>query len=797
MALSLSGDWLYSTQDQPEFAHPNFDDRAWPTMHIPQNWFLGGLDHHGVAWFRHAFSYNPSAGYAQLHFDGVDYFADVYLNGTFLGHHSGYFDPFTYDVTSLLKRGRNILAVRVDSPYEQPGPDGWHMHKRLIKGIFNHHDCRPGGGWESIGQSYNTGGIWNRVTIEKHASLTIDRVHLRADLEAVPPILVATLSITNRSSNQAALLQLNCSPENFKGSPQESAYELELPPGESVHTINLSVPDVRLWQPWDRGFPHLYKINLKLKAGEEKASYTSLFGFRTVKVDQAFRWFINGQPYFIRGSNYIGSQWLSETLFPEVAAAKQHPFGGGAGADFFIRDVALARQANLNMLRVHAHVLPPEFHTACDRAGLLVWQDFPLQWGYSDDPEFLAEAGRQMHSMLAILYNHPSIVAWCCHNETPWDAPWMAGAAGGTYNPSHNLQLDTNLENIARTLDPTRYVHRSSGTGDKHIYPGWYEGHWRDFQNHTGSSFITEYGAQGLPGKESFLRMLPEFGPDAGFAELLKLKEWIELTRKVSPFTKFFMKAGFAFFHFVENRPALKRLSDALMVWAMQKGQTSMRSIYQNPPSSQAIPPHLLRPLKIWQTWRFHNIQFMETFENGIQTGASLEEFITNSQAYQAFLLQNGTECFRRAKYANVTGLLQFDFTDPWPAITWSVLDYWRTPKPAFEALRRAMQPVLPSFELPEKLEAGNASLASFCVVNDLAEGFPGSLCEWMLASGKGPIASATFPVDIPVDGVSPRIKLTLPSMSPGRFVLSVTLTSGDKRLAENSYVITVDEPED
>ena len=117
MSLSLSGNWLYSTEDHPDFARPDFDDSAWQTMHIPQNWFLGGLDHHGVVWFRHEFSYTPKEAYARLRFDGVDYFADVFLNGEHLGHHTGYFEPFSFDCTGLLNHGRNILAVRVESPY--------------------------------------------------------------------------------------------------------------------------------------------------------------------------------------------------------------------------------------------------------------------------------------------------------------------------------------------------------------------------------------------------------------------------------------------------------------------------------------------------------------------------------------------------------------------------------------------------------------------------------------------------------------------------------------------------------
>ena len=790
MTISLSGNWHYSTEDQPDFARTSFDDSAWQSMQIPQNWFLGGLVHHGVVWFRREFNYKPKEKFASLHFDGVDYFSDVYLNGKFLGHHTGYFDPFTFEVSDTLKSGKNILAVRVESPYEQPGLNGWHIRKRLIKGVLNHHDCRPGGGWNSEGQSYNTGGIWNRVYLEEHGAVTLEAVLLRAELDRQPPILHIQIHAKNRVGEQKTGLEIHCAPENFEGVLQESKTTFDLPGGESFHAVQLPIQDVQLWQPWDRGFPYLYRIETLLSAAGKEATAASLFGFRTVKLEQGFRWLVNGKPYFIRGSNYIASQWLSETLFPETSESKKHPFGGGPSGDLYSRDVGLAKQANLNMLRVHAHVLPSEFHTACDRAGMLVWQDFPLQWGYSDEPAFQAEVERQMQAMLTLLYNHPSIVAWCCHNESPWDAPWMAGSVGGTFDPSQNRDLDTQLQSTANALDPDRYAHRSSGTGDGHVYPGWYQGHWRDYRDLPGAPFITEYGAQGLPVKESLQRMLPQFGDDAGFAELLHLKTWIESNRRVSLRTRFLISLGFALFRFIEKHPSLKGIKGVFMGWAMKRGQTAERSIYQNLPAADQIPADLQHARLVWQTWQFHNTQLMETFENGITTGTSLDDFVANSQSYQAHLIQFATECYRRAKYTQVTGIVQFDFTDPWPAVTWSVLDYWRTPKPAYDALRRSMQPVLPSFDLPEKFEAGKASLVSFRAVNDLTDAFPAAECSWQLLSNTGMVASASFPVEIPADGVSEEVKVTLPSLNTGQFKLNVSLISGSKSLGENSYDI-------
>ena len=71
---------------------------------------------------------------------------------------------------------------------------------------------------------------------------------------------------------------------------------------------------------------------------------------------------------------------------------------------------------------------------------MLVWQDFPLQWGYDDSPEFANEAVRQAKAMLTVLHHHPSIFAWSGHNEPPWNAPWMKYKYPD-YKPQQNRYL--------------------------------------------------------------------------------------------------------------------------------------------------------------------------------------------------------------------------------------------------------------------------------------------------------------------------------------------------------------------
>lgn len=93
-------------------------------------------------------------------FDGVDYFAEVALNGKTLTRHEGYFQRFPVDITGAVRR-HNQLAVRVDSPYEDPQKI-WPLHKTLMKGILNQHDTRPGGARSVQGQDANSGGSGRR-----------------------------------------------------------------------------------------------------------------------------------------------------------------------------------------------------------------------------------------------------------------------------------------------------------------------------------------------------------------------------------------------------------------------------------------------------------------------------------------------------------------------------------------------------------------------------------------------------------------------------------------------------------
>lgn len=122
-------------------------------MELPQNWQLAGLeDFNGVVRFTRAFRADLRPGERVfLKFAGVDYSADVRFNGVHLGTHQGYFQAFEFEVTDIISP-ENALEVSVSCPREDEH-SLWPDKKVLVKGVFNHHDARPGGWHPESGQS--------------------------------------------------------------------------------------------------------------------------------------------------------------------------------------------------------------------------------------------------------------------------------------------------------------------------------------------------------------------------------------------------------------------------------------------------------------------------------------------------------------------------------------------------------------------------------------------------------------------------------------------------------------------
>jgi beta-mannosidase len=700
---------------------PSQDTRDWLSLSVPNNWYLAGHEWSGAVWHRRSFDVDPVhlSEHTTLRFEAIDYAADVWLNGQYLGFHQGYFEPFEFDVSGQLKAKDNVLAVRVDSPNEMPD-QVWSLHKTLIKGVLNHHDTRPGGAWSLRGQEANSGGIWQDVSLHYANQASIEQLQLLAEMPEQGD--QATLAVSFKlSTDQNITVPISLTIEVIDpkdGSVQSfsqalpTATNMQATPATTLTTtkntqiVQVNVPDltVKRWWPAGLGDQTRYKVRVSLTSGKQLLDQTEqTTAFRSVRFDKAKHCFlINGRRLFLRGTNYIASPWLASM-----------------NAERYANDITLMQAANINSVRVHAHVAGRAFYEQADRLGMLVWQDFPLQWGYEESSTFEHEAVRQTKAMTALLGHHPSIFAWSAHNEPPWNADWMKYKYDD-YDPTQNWELTAKVHH-ALAEDPTRYSHPYSATGE-HLWMGWYSGKWTDHTKTTRASIVSEFGAQALPDVDTLKGIIPP-------TDL-----WPSDTDPKNP---------------------------------------------------------------TWASWEYHNFQPLETFKNaGLDRGKSLEDFVQNSQIYQARLVQLAAESYRRQRYSPVAAEFHFMFNETWPSINWGIVDYQRQPKLGYVALQQAYQPILPSiaWEKPDFTVGQNAAFTLWAI-NDTWQAYPQATYHYELiqTDPQTVITTDHRRIDLAADTGLPLWLVSFADLKAGHYRLNTSIKSKqNKILGTNHYAFEV-----
>jgi beta-mannosidase len=590
----LDGAWLYRPEARTTLKADGSivdDTHNLPPggqMPVPSNWHLHGLaNFNGRVRFERNFNF-PARLQPQdrvfVVFHGVDYFTTTEINGTAVGKHEGYFQEFEFDVTQQVKFGRNHIAVIVDAPREEPGTV-WPDHKRLIKGVFSHWDCKPGGTDPATGQDGTSAGIWNHVELQVRHTAWLGTVKIQ-------PYLFERKLIPEHEKEAGTDALLFITAEVYATRPGSYSVTAEITGNKISVPVQVSGPHAtalltvpmqnpKLWWTWDLGDPYLYTAKVSVQSGEQTLYQRPInFGVRTITLDEKTGdWRLNGVRFFIRGTSITPDMWLAHYTPHKIQ-----------------QDIQLLRKAYINGVRVCVHVNREELYDALDRAGIVAWQDFPLQWDYTQSNDFLEEASHQLRDMIRQFYNHPSIITWVCQNES------------SAYNVN---VLDPFLARVGAQEDSSRPV-RPVSHYKEHFYAGWYEGDYHNYSNPPGGPIISELGAQALPSKDEVREM-----------------------------------------------------------------------------AGDAWPPD-------WKKLAYHNFQYNETFNVAkLPMPQNWSDFITNSQRYQAELLQYAIEHYRRVKYKQIGSFFQFQFVDCWPAVTWSVVSYGRQPKPGFAAMQRAYQPVL------------------------------------------------------------------------------------------------------
>ena len=479
----------------------------------PQPYFGRNLRYFNDApwWYRTEFLTPKGANIATLRFEGVDYFAKIWLNGILLGEHEGYADPFDFEVGKLLRKDKpNVLVAQISSPwdhqYANPAEPIFSVVRNLLKGSYEHADT-------FVQRDVNPVGIWRPVKLILH-----DELH-----EIDSPIVTTSLS----SDRQKATVKVKWTVFNdgpsmdisylvhvrLRGTEKDAATNsrsVRLQEGTNTfeETAILSAPE--LWTTWDHGSQPIYKAAVEIAhSGSTRLSSSVDFGVRTVELHRAakeVRFFINGKPVYLRGATYWPDLYLSN-----MNRAR------------YERDIQAALRAGINAFRVHVHTENPDFYEICDRAGIVVIQDNDLNWTFPTDPQFNSRAVQHFGTLVKLLQNHPSIIAWIAMNEVFWGQNGLEELTKDL-KKSDAKALGAQLTAEANRLDPGRPVIENSGlsndlaSGDTHDYRGSLNGGNSTYFDIYGTpedgfgsppNLVTEFGVDAPPSISS-LHAIPE-----------------------------------------------------------------------------------------------------------------------------------------------------------------------------------------------------------------------------------------------------------------------------------------------
>lgn len=521
--LDLSLDWKLSSKDKPIVKLNELDRNEWISVAYPTSVqmaqykagilgdpykHLNAREHEKleqkVWYYKKSFTVpeNLSGNTLMLNFDGIDYYAKVWLNGIEQGQHRGVFGGPVLDVSEVIKYDKvNELVVEVISANYGIQNFNPNVPGKIVKGWF-----LMGG---SAMEPFFNLGLWRTVRLEALPEYHLERPFLYTksikDNKAILGLEVELFAGKN-SLDFSLHPWNNCQISNYsipQQSPQNKRVNdklevrVELLDKGDIVLEKTFIPEViegrcwmeqsivfdnpKLWYPNGLGNPDYYlaKITLIVNGhatdciqfdyGIRMIEQVRSAGLRTGERWQNWQFVVNGKHFFVKGIN-----WMPVDALYDLTADKY---------DWAIR---MAKNAGIQMFRIWGSGLMEsnEFYEACNRYGIMVWQDFNI--ANFDTPEWLQEVWEaQVCQNIFRLRNQPSLAVWCGGNEFN---PYSYGNAATIGILERNLAI----------FDPTRcFLRTSPDAGSMHSYPdfdpAWYKGFdMVPFVAETGVHCITD-----------------------------------------------------------------------------------------------------------------------------------------------------------------------------------------------------------------------------------------------------------------------------------------------------------------
>ncbi|MEN6316110.1 MAG: glycoside hydrolase family 2 protein [Clostridiaceae bacterium] len=606
-------------------------------------------------WYALKFDVAEAAGKnTDLCMTNVDGNTDVWLNGNYLGETKNAFRLFRFHIAEQLKEHENVLIIRfksIDRLLGGPRADelgGWKDRRAFLrKPQFSF-------GWDwalplpSIGLA---GDVW----------LESDNDCRFTDMSVQPFVsgrVDFSFEVTENARQNGYEISIR-----LWGHGNDIRHVISRETNRSYKSLHVENP--KLWWPNGYGEQPLYNYRAELTVDGQIVDFREgRVGLRESRIVEkpftedagpgySFRIQINGNPVFCKGGNWIPMEIWPGTIKPDE-------YG------FYLRK---AKEANFNMLRVWGGGIyePDVFYDLCDELGIMVWEDFMFAGaGYPVDTlrdEIISEADYQIRR----LRNHPCVVIWCGCNEDVHSWSYKPGIAAAKQQDTGAYSETDKEWAVDRLRD------------DPQIYTMILRG------------MVSRFGLE-VPYVESSPMSRDDYGnmPNSGNCHISCWKySLFESDGKYENFRRHFEKVCSFDSEFCIQGPASVKM---------------IRSF--------------LKPENHWppnDAWIYHIQRGHANLPHYEQTmwiaGAifgeidSLQKYVRYGQAAHVEMMRAEFESARR-DYPNNGGTMMWMYNDCWPTSNWSIVDYYKNPKPSYYAAKRACAPLLPIiFERSKKIE--------------------------------------------------------------------------------------------
>lgn len=632
LKIDLAGEWTLCRDGEESIAgklpgstyidyiEAGLDDPFWGENEVNAN-----------ALARHDFSYSREFFFteellAAEHIDfvasGLDTLCEIKLNGALIGAANNIYRTWRFDAKPQLRAGENVISINIRNPYEyiarrqaaDPLPrfsgNGVAGSSHLRKT-----PCHFGWDW---GPKLPPAGVTGEIGFELY-DVKIDDFRIRQEHNENSVKLRVSASLSRSSADIEAIITLI--------DPDGAEISRDMAWKSGAFSADIDIESPKLWWVSELGEQPLYEVTVKLMDdGATLDSQTRRIGLRTVRLDTAedengaqFRFIVNGVPIFARGANWIPcDSFITRATREDV--------------DFYID---AAKRANMNMLRVWGGGMYESeyFYDACDRNGILVWQDFifacaayPLY-----DDAFLDNVRNEVIDQVRRLRHRASLAVWCGNNEAEvfrrlWHKNGKVAASNMPFY--HNTlrgwvkELDGvtaywpgspsggDMKYKAHNLKP------GATRGDAHLWQIWHGMQPIEAFRKYPARFLSEYGMESMPSMHTLRTFTDDIEPDL-----------------FSPVMRSHQKSVGG--------------NEKIMFYLLAK--------YRNP--------------------------------------AAFEDFIYLSQLVQSNTVRFATDCRRRSIGAQ-NGALFWQLNDCWPVASWAGIDYGKQLKAVMYHAREFNKPL-------------------------------------------------------------------------------------------------------